>query len=120
MVNDKYDFFGTYRVPKSLDTKAVSRGASLALKNIKPDELVLLPGIAGVTEEQNAKQLYDALQVGGQWVPTNDESGLALTHNGYLMRSKDGQPIIRTWAELQQQGLREPDKYRVAPMGLMP
>lgn len=120
MVNDKYDFFKTYRVPKSLDTKAVSRGASLALKNIKPDELVLLPGIAGVTEEQNAKQLYDALQVGGQWVPTNDESGLALTHNGYLMRKKDGQPIVRTWAELQQQGLREPDKYRVAPMGLMP
>ncbi len=120
MVNDKYDFFKTYRVPKSLDTKAVSRGASLALKNIKPDELVLLPGIAGVTEEQNSKQLYDALQAGGQWVPTNDESGLALTHNGYLMRNKDGQPIVRTWAELQQQGLQEPDKYRVAPMGLMP
>jgi hypothetical protein len=120
IVNDKYDFFGTYRVPKALDTQAVSRGATVALGQIKPDELMPLPGIAGVTDQDNAAQLHDALQSSGQWVPTNDESGLALTLNGYRVRGKDGQPIVRTWAELQQKGLREPDKYRVAPMGIFP
>lgn len=120
MVNDKYDFFGTYRVPKTLDTQAVSRGATKALGQIKPDDLMLLPGISGVTDKDNAAQLHSALQSSGEWVPTNDESGLALTLNGYRVRDKDGKPIVRTWAELQQQGLREPDKYRVAPMGLMP
>lgn len=120
IVNNKYDFFGTYRVPKSFDTQAVSRGAIKTLGQIKPDDLILLPGVPGVTDQDNAAQLHTALKNSGQWVPTNDESGLALTLNGYQVRDKDGKPIVRTWAELQQQGLREPDKYRVAPMGLMP
>lgn len=120
MVNDKYDFFETYRVPKTLDTQAVSRGATDAMRQIKPDELMPLPGFAGVTEEQNLKQLHSALQSSGQWVPNDDESGLSLTLNGYRVRGKDGQPITRTWADLQQKGLREPDQYRVAPMGFMP
>lgn len=120
MLNDKYDFFGTYRVPKTQDTGAVSRGAAQAMRQIKPDELMPLPGIGGVTEEQNLKQLHDALQSSGQWVPNEDESGLSLTLNGYRVRGKDGQPITRSWADLQQKGLREPDQYRVAPMGYMP
>lgn len=120
MLNDKYDFFGTYRVPKTQDTGAVSRGAAQAMRQIKPDELMPLPGIGGVTEEQNLKQLHDALQSSGQWVPNEDESGLSLTLNGYRVRGKDGQPITRSWADLQQEGLREPDQYRVAPMGYMP
>jgi hypothetical protein len=120
MVNDKYDFFETYRVPKTLDTQAVSRGATDVMRQIKPDELMPLPGFAGVTEEQNLKQLHSALQSSGQWVPNDDESGLSLTLNGYRVRGKDGQPITRTWADLQQKGLREPDQYRVAPMGFMP
>lgn len=120
MVNDKYDFFGTYRVPKTQDTEAVSRGATQAMRQIKPEELMPLPGFAGVTEEQNRKQLHDALQSSGQWVPNEDETGLSLTLNGYRVRGADGQPITRTWADLQQKGLREPDQYRVAPMGFMP
>ncbi|HHS7808264.1 TPA: hypothetical protein ACTQYX_000748 [Pseudomonas putida] len=120
MVNEKYDFFGTYRVPKTLDTTAVSRGAEKALSSIKPDELMPLPGFKGVTAEQNASQLHDALLSSGQWVPTNDESGLSLTLNGYRVRGKDGKPIVRTWSELQQQGLQEAGKYRVAPSVIMP
>lgn len=120
MLNDKYDFFGTYRVPKTQDTGAVSRGAAQAMRQIKPDELMPLPGIGGVTEEQNRKQLHEALQSSGQWVPNEDESGLSLTLNGYRVRGADGQPITRSWADLQQKGLREPDQYRVAPMGLIP
>jgi hypothetical protein len=108
MVNDKYEFFGTYRVPKTLDTHAVSRGAEEALRTIKPDELMGLPGLKGVTDEQNASQLHEALQVGGQWVPTNDESGLALTLNGYRVRDKDGKPIVKSWSELQAEGLLKP------------
>jgi len=120
MVNDKYDFFGTYRVPKTLDTNAVSRGADRALQTITPDELMPLPGFQGVTDEENANQLINAVKSGGQWVPTNDESGLALTLNGYQLLGKDGKPIIRTWDDLQLKGLQESGTYRVAPMGIMP
>ena len=118
MVNDKYDFFGTYRVPKTLDTSAVSRGAEEALKSITPEELMPLPGISGVAETENARQLHEALQAGGQWVPTNDESGLALTLNGYRVRGKDGKPLVKSWAELQQRGLTSPAKSGAPIMGI--
>lgn len=118
MVNDKYEFFGTYRVPKTLDTNSVSRGAELTLQSLKPDELMPLPGISGVAESENARQLHEALQAGGQWVPTNDESGLALTLNGYRVRGKDGKPLVKSWAELQQQGLTAPAKSGAPTMGI--
>lgn len=118
MVNDKYDFFGTYRVPKTLDTNAVSRGAEEALRSITPDELMPLPGIGGVTESENARQLHEALQAGGQWVPTNDESGLALTLNGYRVRGKDGKPLVKSWGELQQKGISTPTRSGAPTMGI--
>lgn len=120
MVNDKYDFFGTYRVPKAFDTAAVSRGAETALGDLKPDELEMLRGLPGVTDSANLQQLNEAVKSNGQWIVNGDESGLTLTNNGFMVRGKDGQPITRTWADLQQKGLREPDQYRVAPMGFMP
>lgn len=118
MLNDKYDFFGTYRVPKTLDTNAVSLGAEETLRRITPDELMPLPGISGVAETENARQLHEALQAGGQWVPTNDESGLALTLNGYRVRGKDGKPLVKSWAELQQRGLTAPAKSGAPIMGI--
>lgn len=108
MVNDKYDFFGTYRVPKSYDTNAVSRGADEALRTLQPDDLFVLQGLPGVTNEQNAQQNLAAVQGSAQWVPTGDESGLALTNNGYRVIGKDGKPVIRTWEQLQTEGLSKP------------
>lgn len=109
MVNDKYEFFGTYRVPKSLDTQAVSRGADRALSTISADDLMMLPGLRGVTDGANLEQLREAIAGGGQWVPNNDESGLSLTLNGYRVLGKDGQPITRTWDQLTTEGLAAPE-----------
>lgn len=105
MVNDKYDFFGTYRVPKSLDTAAVKRGADQALANIGAADLMLLPGIRGVPDDVNLEQLREAVVDGAEWVPNNDESGLSLTLNGYRLMGKDGKAITRTWQELTAEGL---------------
>lgn len=109
MVNDKYDFFDTYRVPKALDTAAVKRGADRALENISTDDLMMLPGIRGVPDDVNLEQLREAVVDGGQWVPNNDESGLSLTLNGYRLLGKDGKPITRTWDELTADGLNRPE-----------
>jgi hypothetical protein len=102
IVNDKYDFYGTYRVPKTVDTKAVSQGASEALEGITVEELAPMPGLKGVLPEENLRQLHEAVQSSGQWVNNNDESGLSLTVNGYRVMGKDGKPITRSWADLQR------------------
>lgn len=109
MVNDKYDFFDSYRVPKALNTAAVKRGADRTLEQISADDLALLPGLRGVPDNVNLAQLRDAVVGDGQWVPNKDESGLSLTLKGYLVLGKDGRPITRTWDDLTAEGLASPD-----------
>lgn len=120
MVNQKYEFFDTYRVPKALNTAAVRRGAETALRSIKAEELIALPGIEGVPEDANRQQLQEAVRTSGQWVPNADESGLSLTVNGYRVLDKNRQPITKTWNELIEAGTLPPDEYRVAPIMVLP
>lgn len=105
IVNDKYDFAGTYRIPKELDTSAVRHGAQAALETIKGADLLPLPGLRGVTPEDNASQMEAAVRSNGEWVTNNDESGLMLTVNGYALRGKDGKPVMKSWQELTAEGI---------------
>ncbi|WP_332774438.1 hypothetical protein [Pseudomonas sp. ESBL1] len=109
VVNDKYDFIDTYRVPKELNTAAIKRGADLALENIAADDLMMLPGLQGVTDATNLEQLRQAVVSGGEWVPNNEETGLSLTLNGGRVLGKDGRPITKTWDELTMEGLAQPE-----------
>jgi hypothetical protein len=108
MLNDKYDFFGSYRVPKTLNTEAISSGANMTLRDLKPDDLAPLPGLRGVADDENKRQLHEAVVNGGQWVPNNDETGLNLTVNGYRVLGKDGKPLTKTWGQLLEKGASKP------------
>lgn len=108
MLNDKYDFFGSYRVPKTLNTEVISSGANMTLRDLKPDDLAPLPGLRGVADDENKRQLHEAVVNGGQWVPNNDETGLNLTVNGYRVLGKDGKPLTRTWGQLLEKGANKP------------
>lgn len=118
IINDKYEFAETYRIPKSLDTSAIRRGAETTLQNIPASELIVMPGLGGVPDEVNQQQLRDAVVSSGQWVPNNDESGLSLTVNGYRVLDKQGKPIMRTWDQLTEAGTRRTDSFEIAP-GMM-
>lgn len=120
MVNQKYEFVDRYRVPKTLNTAAVRRGAETTLRSIKAEELIALPGIEGVPEEVNRQQLQEAVRTSGEWVPNADETGLSLTVNGYRVLDKDRKPITKTWNELIEAGTVPPDEYRVAPTMVLP
>jgi hypothetical protein len=120
MVNQKYEFYETYRVPKALDTAAVRRGAQASLQSITADDLVALPGVPGVTEETNRQQLQEAVRTSGQWVSNADETGLSLTVNGYRVLDKDRKPITKSWNELIDAGTQAPAEYRIAPTMVLP
>lgn len=108
MLNDKYDFFGSYRVPKTLNTELISAGANMALRDLKADDLAPLPGLRGVAPEENQRQLHQAVLSRGKWVPTNEETGLTLTIDGTMIRGKDGKPITKTWGQLLEKGTTKP------------
>lgn len=108
MLNDKYDFFGSYRVPKTLDTKMISAGADMALRDLKPEELAPLAGLRGVAPEENLRQLHEVVLSRGKWVPNNEESGLTLTIDGKRLLGADGKPITKTWGQLLEKGAKKP------------
>lgn len=120
MINQKYEFFETYRVPKAINTAAVRRGAEATLQSFPAEDLIALPGVQGVPEEVNRQQLQEAVRTSGQWVPNSDETGLSLTVNGYRVLDKAGQPIVKTWNELIDAGTVEPGKYQIAPTMILP
>lgn len=109
MLNDKYDFFGSYRVPKTLNTGLISAGADMTLRTLKPEDLAPLAGLRGVAPEENQRQLHEAVVNSGKWVPNNDETGLNLTVNGYRVLGKDGKPVSRTWGQLLEKGADRPE-----------
>lgn len=99
----KYTFEDTYRVPNTVDANAVSAGARTYISDLTSDQLYPLEGLPGVSEEDNAKQLEDAVKNSGEWVTNQDESGLDLMVNGYRVLGRDGNPISLTWDQLIQQ-----------------
>lgn len=120
MVNHKYEFYETYRVPKAINAVAVKRGADATLNMLPESELIALPGIPGVPEDVNRQQLQEAVRTSGQWVPNSDETGLSLTVNGYRVLDKEGKPISKTWNDLIDAGTQPPAEYRVAPTMILP
>lgn len=101
----KYDFQGSYRVPKSEQSTAVSSGARNALDGITADSIAPLTA-AGATPEQNAALTLDAIKTNGQWITNGDESGLRLMVQGkdgafYPVRKTDGSMFDMSWADLR-------------------
>ncbi|WP_136474552.1 hypothetical protein [Pseudomonas sp. DG56-2] len=118
MVDDKYEFFEAYRVPRALNTAAIKRGAESAIDRMTGDDLSVLVGIPGVSEEENLRQWLDKVKSSGQWVTNGDETGLMLMQGGYQVRGKDGLPIVRTWNELTDAGLQQRHRARQRTKGL--
>lgn len=124
MVGQKYEFHETYRIPKALDTSSIRTGAGVFVDNLKPADLVALPGLQGVTPEANQQQLLQAVQDSGEWVTNGDETGLELTVNGTKVLDASGQPITRTWPQLIEESLKKPkssasDIGRVRGLGVI-
>lgn len=96
---------GTYRIPVTRNVDAVRAGAAQELRSIveKPESLAL-PGMKGVSRGWLEKTVADTIQREGAWVTAPDESGLLLFVGGYPVRDADGNPVFRSWQEMETTG----------------
>lgn len=109
----KYNFRDTLRVPKvetaggrlrAIDPDAVVRGAEAVRASISADDLLVKTSVYGDADLDRATLLEDVRR-DGKWFATPGEAGAELR----IMRagryvpvaSKDGQPIRRTWEQLE-------------------
>jgi hypothetical protein len=112
LVNDRYAFAGSYRVPKAdimgrtINTDAVRDGAvqtlnGLTIHDFSPTD-AHPPGVSA--DEFKALRLA-RIQRTGKWVNNGDETGLILGYTddaGRVVPVLDpkGKPIVRTWSQL--------------------
>ncbi|KAA0020720.1 hypothetical protein F0A16_02725 [Salinicola corii] len=105
----KYTFSDTYRVPNTVDADAVGAGARTYINDLAADQLYPLEGLPGVSDEDNARQLEDAVRNSGEWVTNSDETGLDLMVNGYRVLGRDGNPVSLSWDQLVEQSQKVQD-----------
>lgn len=120
LVGFKYDFQGTYRVPKFDDADRpitaftpaqISYGAASARAMLGQNgdaSLAVAPPPdkgEGYTPEFRERSKLSALRRNGIWVNSPDEKGLMLVYNDQMVTRPDGQPLMLTWDQLVQQGV---------------
>jgi hypothetical protein len=84
VLNDKYEFSGTARVPRTLNDgtpvgmSRVQQSISYTMRNLKPDDLVTPDSRdPALSPEQRRQNMWSVAQR-GVWVPNADDSGLVL------------------------------------------
>lgn len=108
VVNERYQYRGSIRVPKGFDVDAIDRGADRLRREIKPETLAVAPSRFGTVEESRL-DLATLIQKEGEWVTYLDaegrEAGLELlVPIGGSMKpviTTDGKRMRRTWDELE-------------------
>lgn len=96
---------GTYRIPITRNVNAVRAGAAQELRSIaeRPESLAL-PGMKGVSHGWLGRTVADTIQREGAWVTAPDESGLLLFVGGYPVKDANGNPVFRSWQEMETTG----------------
>jgi muramidase (phage lysozyme) len=118
LVNFKYDYVDSFRVPKALgiapgtiqagaaEAKALlGDGAALAPPGSTNGPLAIRPNEvgpeAGLSPQYLAAATAEGLRYNGVWLTNTHEDGLILVRpSGYPAQRADGQPLMLTWAQL--------------------
>ena len=107
LVNDRYDFAGTFRIPKQVPftSREVRRGARMLQRGVA-DAFDLVPPqtfVEGLAEEDLQAQWGNVVRSEAMWITLPDESGIQLVgpdSDEILHRVGDRvEPITMTWDE---------------------
>ena len=113
VLNDKYEFSGTARVPRTLNDGTpvgmarVQQSINLTMRNLRPDDLVAPESRdPSLSEEQRRQNMWGVAQR-GVWVPNADDSGLVLMGqwehgNRIPVRRRDGSVVEMRFNALPQ------------------
>ena len=106
-VLDRYQFSGTYRVPRDQPAKAVNAGAAYAKTLALPDNIDVPRHLAGIKEEDARASYRRSVMARGFWVapaPPYDK-GLVLYDETMSAVTVGGRPYFLSWSDLAAKGL---------------
>lgn len=103
VLDDRYEFVGEYRIPKTYNSTNVEFGVQNIQEQLKNQEFdLLIPEDPRFTPEDTKELFYDKL------VPyahtTQDNKGISFTHkNGDAILKADGEPLVISFEELEKE-----------------
>lgn len=109
VVLDRYNLVESgghaFRVPKMFDASEMYAGAKNALAKVSenPGDIGKIP-YKGMGEKQQDASYASMISNNGYWVTNRDESGVLLYVGGMPVLDRNGAPVSRTWAQLQEAG----------------
>jgi len=77
VLNDKYEFQGTMRVPRSVGLDRVMRAQATVMRDLTPERIADIDGNPALTPGDRRNTAWAGAQR-GQWVPNEDDTGLIL------------------------------------------
>ena len=97
ILNDKYDFSGTMRVPKGMMPN-VNTAIVNVMGALKPTDLLPIATAPGLTPADAQNTVWQSAKADGQWYPNADDSGLVMLRplrNGGMVPVKltSGKPL---------------------------
>lgn len=113
LVNDRYRFAGSYRIPRSETPEPIIDGARGVRDSIGEHDFAAPASLAGLDDEQTREAASEAIASNGYWITNGDESGLQLVYgNGQAVErvNADGKfvPFEMSWDELRANESRRP------------
>jgi hypothetical protein len=111
VINGRYEYRDTMRVPVEYDADAIASAASSRLADVAGMTLAISPGVHSDAQAAQA-DIREHVRKHGYWITNEDESGLVLRiphrRGQGEVYDKDGQRIEYTWDDLLATAPRVP------------
>lgn len=103
VIGSRYEFYGSYFVPKEQDPDAVSSGAAAMQDKIEAvaGSLDVPTDIQGVSDDARRAAYLSTLAAGGYWVTSPEQDGLTFMDPTGSAVTIGGKPLRLTWDQLR-------------------
>lgn|GEM_PF-4138556 len=111
LLGSRYEFAGTLRIPRvssagePIIASNVVRGARALLEHLSREGEFLVTPLPYQTDVDAQADRRAQIRAEGFWVTNPDETGAVLALPDGIVLGADGQPIVRTWRELEALGI---------------
>jgi len=113
LLGERYEFVDSLRIPRvssdgqPIVARNVVRGTHVVRDALARNGTFLIRPTPFQTEEEAQEDRRAQIRADGFWVTNQDESGAYLALPDGIVLGADGQPIERTWAELETLGIED-------------
>ena len=112
LLNFKYEYGPTYRVPKTAGDIDLIKDGMIAAKTALPSYSLRPAKAQAVSEAYRSAETVRSYQRDGVWITSPKEDGVMLAYKDEVVQTSDRKPLFLSWRELSEMGARRRTESR--------